>query len=57
MAKWTLPVEKLSAADLEELISDSQLLKCLQLYEVHTWENYDMAYDLFDNLTNPERMM
>ena len=57
MAKWTLPVEELSAADLAELISDSQLLKCLQMYEVHTWEHYNEAHDLFENLTNPERMM
>tara|TARA_B110000902_G_C14218197_1_gene554045 strand:- start:235 stop:408 length:174 start_codon:yes stop_codon:yes gene_type:complete len=57
MAKWTLPVEELSAADLAELISDSQLLKCLQVYEVHAWERYNEAHDLFENLTNPERMM
>jgi hypothetical protein len=57
MAKWTLPNEGLSAADLEELISDSKLLKCLQLYDVHTWEHYNEAHDLFENLKNPERIM
>ena len=57
MAKWTIPVEQLSAADLEELVSDSEMLKCLIACGVHTWERYNEAHDLFENLTNPERMM
>lgn len=56
MAKWTLPKtysvgDKLTANDIEELISDSQLLTCLLEMRVDLWEGYDEAYEMFENLT------
>lgn len=43
--------DTLSDADLEELISDSQLLMCLIELQVHKWKGYDEAYEMYENLT------
>ena len=43
--------DTLSDADLEELISDSQLLMCLLEHQVHRWKGYDEAYEMYENLT------
>ena len=43
--------DTLSDADLEELISDSQLLMCLMELQVHKWNHYDEAYEMYENLT------
>ena len=57
MAKWTIPRtyligDNLSANDIEELISDSQLLVCLLEMRVDLWEGYDAAYEMFNNIEN-----
>ena len=40
----------LTDADLEELIADSRLLRCLMEMQVHTWEGYDAAWEMFNNM-------
>lgn len=53
MAKWALPNPYLAGGhlkdvDIEELISDSQLLACLMEMRVDLWEGYDEAYEMFE---------
>ena len=40
----------LTDADLEELISDSNFLTCLIEMQVHTWEGYDAAWGMFNDM-------
>ena len=59
MAKWTFPKtysteDNLTDNEIKELISDSQLLKCLLEMRVDLWQGYDEAYEMFDNLTEPK---
>jgi hypothetical protein len=56
MAKWTLPPtysvsDNLTTDDIEELISDSQLLTCLMELQVHKWEHYNEAFEMFKEIT------
>ena len=36
--------------DIEELVSDSRLLRCLMEMQVHTWEGYDAAWEMFNDM-------
>ncbi len=36
--------------DMEELVSDSNFLKCLMELQVHEWEHYEEAMEMFDNI-------
>ena len=40
----------LTDADLEELIADSNFLTCLIEMQVHTWEGYEAAWEMFNNM-------
>ena len=36
--------------DIEELVSDSRLLRCLMEMQVHAWEGYDAAWEMFNDM-------